>query len=120
MRGRVRRLRAGLVTPRPGGSGAPPARHYDRAARCSLDWDRPKPGNARRSRVPGSAGLELSVVAKPPGQSRNGAPAGAAIPAKGIVHKGLVALTGAPSPSLRARWVAPVAPEKPEGLESQP
>ena len=86
MRGRVRRLRAGLVTPRPGGSGTPPARHYDRAARCSLDWDRPKPGNARRSHVPGSAGLELSARPCAAQRAANptplGAPEGAAILAK--------------------------------------
>ncbi len=62
---KVRCLRAGVVTSLPGGSGAPPVRHYDRAARCSLGWDRPKPGNARRSQVPGSAGLELSSRRKP-------------------------------------------------------
>ena len=33
----MRRLRAGLVTPFPGGLGAPPYRHYDRCARSSLD-----------------------------------------------------------------------------------
>jgi hypothetical protein len=41
---RVRCLRAGVVTPLPGGSGTPPGRHYDRPARSSLGWD-------RRSRV---------------------------------------------------------------------
>jgi hypothetical protein len=40
--GWVRRLRAGLVTSLPGGSGNPLGRHYDRSARTSLDWDRLK------------------------------------------------------------------------------
>ena len=33
-------LRSGLVTPIPGGSGHRVGRHYDRSARCLLDWDR--------------------------------------------------------------------------------
>src|SRR5271163_4668197 len=38
--GWVRCLRAGLVTPFPGGSGHRPAGINDRSARSSLDWDR--------------------------------------------------------------------------------
>jgi len=43
-----------------GGSGAPPGRHYDRSARSSLDWDRPKAANGRLRPRPRKRGLELS------------------------------------------------------------
>ena len=127
MRGRVRRLRAGLVTPRPGGSGAPPARHYDRAARCSLDWDRPKPGNARRSHVPGSAGLELSARPSRRAREPQNSPDCASLsgwsagrrgdPRKRIVHKRIgcawrrsvpLAFISEELNQPRALWVCPI------------
>jgi hypothetical protein len=62
---KVRCLRAGVVTPLPGGSGTPLDRHYDRSARSSLNWDRPIAGNTRVSRVLRKRGLGLSCGIKP-------------------------------------------------------
>jgi hypothetical protein len=58
----------GSSLPSPGGSGKTPGRHHDRSARSSLDWDRGRAGNTRRSRVPGSAYLELSCGVRSPQQ----------------------------------------------------
>jgi hypothetical protein len=55
----------------PGGFGTPPVRHYDRAARSSLDWDR---GESRR--VAGSAGPELRQSRKAMPSAARGAPRG--------------------------------------------
>jgi hypothetical protein len=56
---RVRRPRAGLVTPFPGGSGHRPAGTMTGLRGASLDWDRLTAANARQGRVPGStAGAE--------------------------------------------------------------
>src|SRR6185312_17382874 len=45
----------GSSPPLPGGFGKTPGRHYDRPAIGSLDWDRRRRSNGRRSQVPGSA-----------------------------------------------------------------
>ena len=72
----MRRLRAGFVPPLPGGSGVPLGRHYDRSARSSLDWDRPKRVTpAKATSQEARPGAEL--VAKAAGESRDGAPRGA-------------------------------------------
>src|SRR6185312_10989226 len=65
--------------PAPGRLRDPTGRHYDRSARCSLDWDRPKPGNARRGRVAGSADLELRRELALLPSAASGAPEGAAV-----------------------------------------
>src|SRR5580692_8603478 len=52
--------RARSRKPRPGGSGPPPDRHYDRSPRSAVDWGLATKGNTRCSLVPGSAVLELS------------------------------------------------------------
>src|SRR5580704_2393662 len=52
--GRERFLRAGLVTPLPGGPGHRFGRHDDRSARCLAGLGQWTAGNARRSHVPGN------------------------------------------------------------------
>jgi hypothetical protein len=98
-RGRsMRRPRAGFVPPHPGGSGAPPGRHYDRSARSSLDWDRPRrltPAKAASQEARPGAELRPFGAAS---RAASGAPKGAT-PSQEGVHLRKVAPIGALSPS---------------------
>ena len=49
-RDRMRRLRAGFVTPHSGGSGTPVGRHQDRSAGSLLDWDRTPMSTSQETR----------------------------------------------------------------------
>ena len=64
--------RAGLVSLHPGGSGHRAGRHYDRSARCLLDWDW---ANSPRPRKPGPELRRKGPHGRPPRAAR-GAPRG--------------------------------------------
>ena len=81
----MRRPRAGFVTPHSGGSGAPPAAHYEAAARSSLDGgpeSRCDKAAARLTREGRRQGIRAETNRKPlkrgPGDRKaaNGAPEG--------------------------------------------
>src|SRR6185312_2935332 len=96
----MRRLRAGLVPPLPGGPGAPPARHYDRAARSSLDWDWPTRLTAAEvSSQEARPGAEFA--ARVADECRDGAPRGVHLSPEVPAPSGVeidAAPRGAPSP----------------------
>jgi hypothetical protein len=114
--GRVRRLRARLVTSHSGGVGAPPGGHYEPPASSSLtaepllarssDARQPDEGNWR-GRADGKT--DGSPKARPgaEGKRRDGAPQGAAILATRIASKRTDAPSGAPSPSIAFRGQKP-------------
>jgi len=91
----------GSSPPLPGGFGKTPGRHYDRPAIGSLDWDRRRRSNGRRSHVPGSADWSRVAALVRCHENRGGTPVGAARPAGRAPHRERCGLVGWRLPAFR-------------------
>src|SRR5664279_655520 len=89
----MRRLRAGFVTPLPGGPEGPPGGHYDPSASGSLDWNWPQ-ASSQEARATGACAAGASPRCEPrwSTERRPRSPKGSA------ARRIRMRLIGAPSP----------------------